>query len=473
VTGVARNRWHRVIGLAKAPSAGLKTALLFAVLAVIVLVAVRFDRTPGLGHVNVAFLSGSANGNYYAIVSRLAGEARRKGGRVDNLTSAGSIENIARLAEGKASCTVHFALVQDGLDWPGDHPFELIGRLSTPESFVLLGRDADRLTALADLRGMRIGIGPAGSGTAHVAQQVLMPLRELDLKVSNHALNEQLAMLQRGELDLGAFVIEQEAELLADAVRTRNLQIVDIVGAEALARRLPFARAGRIPAGHYDPVRMLPATDKRVVQIDTLIIGNGCASESATQGIITALTRQFPDFVRVNRERANLTGLTLASAARSYYESDGPDVVGEHVPWFIDIMPTARWLQLIFAFSLLFNAMAVWHRYRLWRLDAKRVKIESEIPRLFGSGVTVGDIATMTPDERHLTPEACTRIDEVVEALGQLAERCRKQSLSVLVPMGQEMGYRYQESLIADLMHALRTYRTRCTDPSHPPDSTR
>jgi hypothetical protein len=269
-------------------------------------------------------------------------------------------------------------------------------------------------------------------------------------------------MLQRGELDLGAFVIDQNAELLADAVRNRNLQIVDIVGNEALARRLPFARAGRIPSGHYDPIRVLPATDKRVILIDTLIIGNGCASESATQGIITALTRQFPDFVRVNRERANLTGLPLASAARSYYEADGPDMVGEHVPWIIDIMPIARWLQLIFALSLLFNAMAVWHRFRLWRLDAQRVKIESEIPRLFGSGVTVGEIATMPPDDKHLTTEACTRIDAVVEDLSRLAERCRRQSLSVLVPMGQEMGYRYQESLIADLMHALRTYRARC-----------
>jgi TRAP-type uncharacterized transport system substrate-binding protein len=462
VTEVARNRWHRVVGLAKAPSAGLKTALLFAVLAVIVLIAVRYDRTPSLAHVNVAFLSGSPSGNYYAIVSRLSAEARRRRGNVDNLTSAGSIENMARLAEGKAKCTVHFALVQDGLDWPRDNPFELIGRLSTPESFVVLGRNADRIAALADLRGMRIGIGPVGSGTADVAQQVLKPLSELDLKVSNHTLNEQLAMLQRGELDLGGFVIDQDAQLLADAVRNRNLQIVDIVGAEALAKRLPFARAGRIPAGHYDPVRMLPATDKRVIQIDTLIIGNGCASESATQGVITAITRQFPEFVRVNRERPNLTGLPHASAASSYYESEGPDIVGQHLPWIIDIMPTARWLQLIFAFSLLFNAMAVWHRFRLWRLDAQRVKIEREIPRLFGQGITVGEIARMEPDDQHLTLETCTRIDAVVESLSRLAERCRRQSLSVLVPMGQEMGYRYQESLIADLMHALRTYRARC-----------
>jgi hypothetical protein len=49
----------------------------------------------------------------------------------------------------------------------------------------------------------------------------------------------------------------------------------------------------------------------------------------------------------------------------------------------------------------------------------------------------------------------------MVDQLGQLAECCRRQSLSVLVPMGQEMSYRYQEVLIADLLHALRMFRGR------------
>jgi hypothetical protein len=31
----------------------------------------------------------------------------------------------------------------------------------------------------------------------------------------------------------------------------------------------------------------------------------------------------------------------------------------------------------------------------------------------------------------------------------------------VLVPMGEEMSYRYQETLIHDLLHALRLYRDR------------
>jgi len=245
------------------------------------------------------------------------------------------------------------------------------------------------------------------------------------------------------------------------AVRDRKLQIADISAAEAIARRLPSARGGIIKAGYYDPIRELPLTDKRIIEIDTLVIGNGCARESVTQGVITALTRVFPNFVSVNRERANLTGLEYASAARSYFDNQGPDPVGEYVPWFIDIMPTARWVQLVFAFSVLFGAQAAWHRYRLWRLDARRVGIEADVSRLFAPSMTVAEIAAMEPESRHRTPEARAHLDAMVNELGQLAERCRRQSLSMMVPMGQEMSYRYQERLMTELLHALRQFRRR------------
>ena len=452
---------ERTLGAVEEPSRGLKAVLAIAVLGLVIVVAAVYSRSPNLSHVDIAFLSGSERGNYYAVVSKLAAEVKRQRGQIKNLPSAGSVENMARLAAAKASCDIQFALVQDGLPWPQGNPFELVGRLSTPESFVVLGRGADRIRSVADLRGMRIGIGPVGSGTEVVARQVLALLSGLDLKVSTQSVEAQLTMLERGELDLAAMVIDADAQLLADAVRERNLQIVDFAGADALAHRLPFARVGKIAASYYDPVRQLPPVDKHVVQVDALVIGNGCARESVTQGVITAFLRVFPDFVRVNRESPNLTGLPMASAARSYYENDGPDPVGAYVPWFIDIMPTARWLQAVFLISLVFGAQAAWHRFRLWRIDARRVDIESKVLRLFGTGVTVSEIESMVPEPRHQEPAARAMLQKAIDELGDLAERCRRQSVSLLVPMGQEMGYRIQEGLIADLVHALKRFRGR------------
>jgi TRAP-type uncharacterized transport system substrate-binding protein len=456
-----KERLQRRLGVVQTPARALKTILLFAVLGAIAFCIAFYGRSPDLSHVKVAFLSGTDRGNYYAIVQKMAADAKRHRGRIDNIASAGSVENIAKLAAAKASCSVHFAIVQDGMSWPSDDTFELIGRLPRSESFVLVGRNADDIKSVQDLRGKRIGIGPSGSGTEYVARSVLVQLTGLDIKASTHSLVEQLAMVESGELDLAAMVFDTDAQLLVEAVRDRNLQLVDMPGAEALANRLPFARASRIEAGHYDPTRQLPPTDKRVIQIDTLVIGNGCARESATQGVITILADVFPDFIRVNRERPNLTGLRMASAATSYYHDGEPDQVGAYVPWVIDIMPMARWLQLAFAISLLFGAQAVLHRFRLWRIDAQRVHVENEVSRLFEPGITVAEIAAMVPEDRKHDPALAARVDALIVELGLLAERCRRQSLSFMVPMGQEMGYRYQESLIADLVHALKTFRRR------------
>lgn len=435
----------------------IKTAILFAVLAVITLAAIFYDRNPALSYVRVKFLSGTPQGNYHAIVDRLAEEAQRRRGRIENLTSAGSVENLTRLTAGEAQ----FALVQDGLTWPAGQHLELIGRLGNPESFVLLGKDADRIHTLADLKGKRLGIGPPGSGTERVARQILAQFPELNLQLSTPAIEEQFALLQSGELDLGAMVIDENAQILTAAVRERHLQIVDLANADVLAHRLPFARAGIIRAGNYDPVQQWPSEDKHVIQIDTLVIGNGRASWSATQGLITILNTLFADFVRLNHEQTNRTGLPLASAARSYFDNGGPDTVGVYAPWLVDLMPTARWVQLIFGFSILFNVMGFANRFRLWRIDAARVRLESELPALFAAGITVREIGAVEPDDQQRTSEARARLDGLVEKLAQLLERCRKQSLSVLVPMGQEMSYRYQETLMVELLRALRLFRAK------------
>jgi hypothetical protein len=426
------------------------------------------DPRPSLRHVKVAIASGAPTGQYHATVARIAAEVGREKGRVENLASAGSVENAARLVAARRSCEVHFALVQDGVDVPRDNGLELIGRLPRAETLLLLGREADRIRSVDDLRGLRVGIGPDGSGTAALARRVLGPLAELGMTLSTQPIDEQLGRLQRGELDLGAMVIDEDATLAVEAVRTRGLQIVNMPDAAALARRLGFAAAGTIASGQYDYVRRLPRETKHVLRVDTLLVGNGCASLSRTQGLMTAVATVFPTFVRHNRGEPNVTGLPLNPVARGFFDDEGPDVMGRFAPWLVDVMPSASWMQLVVGFSMLFSVMTLWHRFRLWRIDALRVQIERDVPALFGAGTTVGDIGSMAPSERHRSDETRAAVDTLIERLSALSARCRRDSLSVVVPMGQEMSYRYQETLVSDLTHALRAFRERLGPPASP-----
>ena len=461
---ISIDRLKRVLGRPgqeESLSPATKTALFFAVVFLLVALVAWLDPRPSLRHVKLSMLSGSPTGQYHALVEGFAGEVSRRNGRLINVPTAGSAENIQRLIAARTTCDLQLALVQDGMVYPEGHGLQLIGRLPVAESLVMLGRDLDRFRAPADLKGIRLGIGPMGSGTEQLMRRVLAELSGLDIVVSTPSIDEQLDMLERGELDLGAMVISDKAKLLADAVVRRKLDILAMPNAESLTRRLPFARVGVIEAGQLDYVHQLPRVAKPVLQIDTLVVSNGCASDGAIQGLMAAQAELSPNFVRHNKGQPNLTGLPMAGVAQNFFKDEGPDPLGTYAPWAVDILPLPTWIQIGVAISVLFSAMKMGHRFRLWRIDASRVTLESQIAELFGEGTTVHAIAEMPADPQHATPQARARIDQLLARLSTLRDRCRRHSLSVLVPMGEEMSYRYQETLISDLLDATRLYRDR------------
>jgi hypothetical protein len=230
---------------------------------------------------------------------------------------------------------------------------------------------------------------------------------------------------------------------------------------DVIARRLPRVRTGRIGAGQYDPVRVLPPTDKTVLRVDTLVVGNGCARRTATTGLLTLFSRQLPDFLARNRDTPNSTNLRVAGASRSFLENGGPDLVTEHVPWAVDIMPLSNWIYVVTAVSLLFNGMGLWSRFRLWRIDARRVKAEERLSTLFGEHVTAAEIGRLKPNLAHADPRHRAEVAELIATFEDLNQLCRQQSLSIVSDMGQEMPYRYQERLITEFVEALRSFRGR------------
>jgi TRAP-type uncharacterized transport system substrate-binding protein len=448
-----------------AKKVGLGTVLVL----VLVLLASRVDLGRNMRRLKAGMLSGARTGNYYEVVADLADRAKHSQGSLRNVESAGSEENIARLthAASTGSCEFDFALVQDGSDFKhANQPvmrLELLGRLPKAESVLFLGRDADKRTSLASLKQARIGIGPEGSGSARLAKQLfaLEDLQPLGVALSPLPLTEQLAMAERGELDLALLVIDEDAPLLRSAIRDRHLQIAGLSNLDVVARHIPRLRVGRIGAGQFDALGMLPAEDKRVLRVDTLVVSNGCAGRAATIDLLELLSERFPDFVRHNRETPNTTGIELANAAKSFLERGGPELADQYVPWLVDVMPPANWAYVVMAVSVLFNAMGAGHRFRLWRIDDARVKLEGELSSLFGAGATLGDIQRATISGKLAEPSLRDRMDDLIRRFEQLGGRSRRQSLSMLVPMGQEMAYRYQEGVIYETLAVLRAFRER------------
>jgi len=140
-----------------------RVSLLLVVGALIAAAAAAFGIARDYGYLQASILTGSAGGQYHALATRLSDRAAREHGSLTVIATAGSIENVRRLAAGGVGCAEMFALIQDGTPVPAEARLELLGRLPETESLLLLGRTGRPFANVADLRGAAIGIGPDGS----------------------------------------------------------------------------------------------------------------------------------------------------------------------------------------------------------------------------------------------------------------------------------------------------------------------
>jgi TRAP-type uncharacterized transport system substrate-binding protein len=444
----------------------LRLAFLFCIAAVVAALAGAFGIARDYGYLHASILSGSPGGQYHALATRLSERARREHGTLTVIPTAGSIENVTRLAADRARCTEMFALIQDGTPVSADTKFELLGRLPLPESLLLLGKPGRDFRALSDLRGAMIGIGPEGSGTAHLMQQLLTDrdLHDLDLKLSYHPLAEQAELVAQGKLDIAAMVMQEDAEFLRMLIRDHGLDIVAPDDLPGLIARHPWLGLGRVPAGLYDLVRHIPASDRQVARLSTLLIASPCAPRADRIALLMLVAAELPGFVRGNppSSTSSATALPLAREAHQFFLSGEPEIADRYFPWLVNLMSPAYWVYLVMAITILFNLMNAFSRFRLWRIDAARERLETAIKELADTGPTHAQIraASENPMAAAQTRESG---QDLMGQLMALRARCERQTGSMFTPMGDEMYYRYQRSLIDQAIDTLATLLGRPT----------
>ncbi len=436
----------------------LRIVLLLLAAAAIAAFASRWGIASDLGYLRASILAGIPDGQYYRVATRLAARADREHGKLNVIATSGSIDNITRLLQNTRRCAEPFAFVQDGTPVSAEAGVELLGRLPESELLLLLARRDRAFTTFHDLEHASIGVGPEGSGSSYLIRELFMmpDLESLNVKLSNHALTEQAELVADRKLDVAAMVMREDAELLRHLIQDYNLEIVAPDDLEGLLARHAWLGHGRIPAGYYDVVHNVPSKDRTVARIDTLVLVSRCAPRAERIAMLMLLAAELPGFIGSNPPRASgsSTVAPLAIEASQFFQAGEPQLADRYFPWLVNILSPAYWVYLVMAVTVLFNALKGYSRFRLWRIDACRQRLKSRIDELKG-----GDIPVARSPARGFPSSADRRAfaQGILQELTALRARCQRQAGSFVTPMGDEMFYRYQESLITEAMTYLRT----------------
>jgi TRAP-type uncharacterized transport system substrate-binding protein len=432
----------------------LRFTLLCAAAALVAALASTFAITYDYRYLRAEFLSGVPGGQYHTLATRLSERARSANGRLAVIATQGSVENVSRLAEGHARCVATFALVQDGTPVPAAAGLVVLGKLPEAESLLLLAKRDRSFRGFDKLRQVSIGIGPENSGTAYLMRQLFddPDLRGLNVRLSHHDLEEQAAQVAQGGLDLAAMVIQEDSEFLRAIIRRHDLDIADLGDLAGLVARHQWLSLGYVPAGLYDLVRPTPPVDRPVAQVDTLLLAGPCARRAERVALLMLLNAEIPGFIRGNppKSTGSSTALPLATEARQFFITGEPELADRYFPWLVNLMSPTYWVYLVMAVTILFNGMKAFSRFRLWRIDAAREKLQARLESLIGAGPVRGQLHPVSADRGLSGTTAQATAQSILDELTALRSRCQRQVASFVTPMGDEMFYRYQQYLIEE-----------------------
>lgn len=341
----------------------------------------------------VTMSTGGPDGAYHRFAQRYAETLAENGITLELQTSAGTVENIARLTspeDPEADGTVEVALVQSGVASAADAPqLRALGSVYYEPLWVFHRRDL-AVSTLGDLSGKRIALGPDGSGTRAVMARLL---RHNDVKEDNSTWlpmggKSAAQALLAGEVDVAAFVSAPSAGGVAALLRDENVTLLSFTRAAAYARLYPFLNHVVLPRGVMSLAEDMPNADIHLVApAATLVVRESvhpaivslflqAAEEAHSAGTILAQPKVFPS--------PRFVDFPLREEALRFYES-GPPFLQRYLRFwaanFIDRMKVLLLPLLTILFPLFKIAPPVYswrvrRRIYRWYREVRQIEMD-------------------------------------------------------------------------------------------------
>ena len=366
---------------------------------------------------SVTLATGQENSAYEELGKKYAALLAKQGIKVTLVRSLGSQENLQRLNESR----VDIAFVQSGsTDQQAALKTGLVslGSLFTEPVWLFL-REPTKVTQINQLKGLKINVGPEGTGVPKLFRQVLdlNGVAPEDLTLGALENTPGTVELLEGRIDGLVFSSGPDALMVQMLLQTPGINLFDFAQAEAYTRRLPFMSHVVLPRGIVDVGRDLPAQDYHLIAPTATLVARADLHPALVDLFVQAAaeihggTGWFQQQGQFPSER--YTEIPVAREASKFYK-DGPPLLQRYMTFWLANFFDRMWVVVVALAALLLPLSKIVPPLYVWR-------IRSRVYRWYGQLRTVEQELEAGHGNEEVCAGLLTRLDEIEELVNQIS----------------------------------------------------
>jgi TRAP-type uncharacterized transport system substrate-binding protein len=392
-----------------------------AVLLVIIACVVAYKLVDPSPPSELTLSTGQENSSYDVFGKRYAKALAAYKIKVILKPSLGSQENLQRLNDPNSG--VDIAFVQSGSTEQAESEKRgliSIGSLFT-EPIWLFYRGEQDITQLNQLKGLKVNVGPEGTGVPKLFKKLLEinGVQPDEVVLGDLENTPATAAFLDAKIDVVVFSSAPNALLVQMLLQTPDVKLFDFAQAEAYTRRMPFLTRLVLPRGIVDLGRDLPPRDINLIAPTATLV----AREDLHPALITLFVQAAAQIhggsgwfrKRGEFPNAGYTEVPLARDAEKFYRS-GPPFLQRYMQFWVANFFDRMWVVILPLIALLLPLSRVVPPLYVW-------KVRSRIYRWYGKLRNVEQaIEEVAPEKRaEVYEEQLKRLNEIEEKVNQIS----------------------------------------------------
>ena len=320
----------------------------------------------------VRIATGAKNGAYYTFAQEYARLLASDGITLEVVPTAGSVENLKLLNKGEVS----LALIQGGSATTEDKKrLRSLGSLFL-EPVWIFTRKQSGIKRFLELKGKRVSIGVAGSGTHLLATQLLSAagITETNTRLNRAETAQALDSLSNGKIDAAFFVASPEAPIIHKLFAVPALALLDFDRAAAYGRLFPFLTPVTLSEGVIDLQQNIPSHDTPLVAASANLAARADLNASLIPAVLNAVTRVHQTGGVLEHKRqfpsVDFADLPLNEDARRYL-INGPSFLYRWLPYGTAVLLDRLKILVLPFLALLLPLFKIAPPLYTWRIRSK------------------------------------------------------------------------------------------------------